>query len=286
MPMPVSVPVPVPVRPPPPELDLVLVIDATGSMSPAIKAVHDHALNLASTFRINRSLQLRIACICYRDPIDSPEDIHEIHEFNPSVRQLQTFLKGIQATGGGDGPEDYVGAINALRSLQWRSTANHAIAWIADANAHGRRYCGHQNHQEEESKLEPLVIEMIKMKVKIQGFSIKGKANRTFSEMEKIYQAINPGLFFKFQDFKPGTGPIEIQAKTMGEVISTTMKTCAHEFIDPPEICDVSPDSRLISPEGCHHENHREVSATKRDVDLVGELPRRSHRSITFVVPH
>jgi hypothetical protein len=66
----------------PPQLDLVFVIDATGSMEAAIKAAHDYAFNIARIFRINRKLQLRLGCVCYRDPMDSFDDIHQIHEFN------------------------------------------------------------------------------------------------------------------------------------------------------------------------------------------------------------
>jgi hypothetical protein len=99
-------------------LDLAFLMDATGSMRAAIQGVHDYAINIARTFRIDRKLELQFACICYRDPVDSPRDIHQTHDFNPSVRALETFLKGVPASGGGDGPEDFVGAIQAALSLQ------------------------------------------------------------------------------------------------------------------------------------------------------------------------
>jgi hypothetical protein len=226
-------------RRPSPELDLVFVMDATGSMSAAIKAVHDYALTIAHTFRINQKLQLRIACICYRDPIDSRRDIHGIHQFTESILEFQKFVERVKAVGGGDDPEDYVGAMNAILSLEWRPTANRGIVWIADTNAHGFRYSGSRKHQEEESKFEPLVRMLIDKKMKFQGFSVGGGANKTFTEMQNIYRAMNPTLFFKFQDFKSGSrsgsgsGSVESKAKTMGDMISTTLRTCAHEFIDP-----------------------------------------------------
>jgi hypothetical protein len=106
--------------------------------------------------------------------------------------------------------------------------------WIADANAHGKRYCGRLNHQDEEPKLEPQIKALIDRQMKFQGFSLRGGANTTFTEMQQIYEQANPALFFKFQDFNPGNGPVDAQAKTVGEVVSATLETCVHEFIDRP----------------------------------------------------
>jgi hypothetical protein len=218
---------------PPPQLDLVLVIDATGSMRAALKAAHDYAIEIASAFRINRRLQLQIGSVCYRDPVDTPEDEHEVCPFTFSLLHLREFLSGVAARGGGDDPEDYVGAIEAIVSLSWRPAAQRGVVWIADAPAHGARYCGQVNHQEEEGKLEPLVRQMAAMNIKFQGFSINSRANRTFTEMAKIYTASQPGLFFKFEDFQAEKGTVEVQAKTMGDIVSETLKVRVHEFLRP-----------------------------------------------------
>jgi serine/threonine protein kinase len=216
---------------PPPQFDLVLVIDATWSMEAALLAARNYVYDFALWFRANRKLQLEIACVCYRDVVDCPDEVHQVHPFHPSLEKLREFLKTVEAKGGGDGPEDYVGAIEAIRNLNWRPTANHGIVWIADAPAHGERYCGWQNHQEEEPKLEPLVRALAQDHVKIQAFNVRGEATRTFIEMQKIYEAANPGLFFQVQDFHPGSGTIEIRAKTMATTISTTLGAVVHEFL-------------------------------------------------------
>jgi hypothetical protein len=103
---------------PPQLLDLAFIMDATGSMARAIKGVHDLAFQMGRAFRIDRKLQLQLACICDRDPIDSPGDVHAKHDFNVNVMALQQFLEGVEATGGGDRPEDFVGAIDAISSIQ------------------------------------------------------------------------------------------------------------------------------------------------------------------------
>jgi hypothetical protein len=216
------------------ELDLVFAIDATGSMASAIQAAHDRAFDFAQAFRLaNRGLQLQVGCVCYRDPVDSPEDgPPQCHALNPSILAFRTFLETVRATGGGDAPEDWVGALNSLLGLEWRSTAIHAIVWIADAPAHGARYCGVANHQEEEPKFEPLVKRLVELKAQFFGLSIRPNekthgANRTFSEIEKIYEATGSGFLCKFQEFsqtgQTGQTPAD-SAKTLGDAFSKTVR--------------------------------------------------------------
>jgi hypothetical protein len=96
--------------PPPPraaprslELDLVLALDATGSMGDVILAARDSAYGIAAQFRSSRRLSLRIACVCYRDSVDIPQDVHQVHSFSDSLFALRAFLDNVPATGGGRG---------------------------------------------------------------------------------------------------------------------------------------------------------------------------------------
>jgi hypothetical protein len=213
------------------ELDMVWVIDATGSMADVIKAARNSAYNIASQFRGNRRLSLRIACVCYRDPVDKQLDLHQVHSFSDSLFELQEFLDNVPATGGGDDPEDFVGAINEILQLPWRPTAKRGIIWIADAPAHGRRYCGFRNHQEEERKLEPLIVQLTRLQVKFRGFSIGAGASMTFNEMKKVYRGANPGLFFEFSEFERGTGSIEERAQTVSTTVSGSLGPLGREFL-------------------------------------------------------
>jgi hypothetical protein len=219
--------------------------------------------------------------VCYRDPVDCPDDKHEVHEFSVDLREFRNFLSRIKATGGGDDPEDYVGAIEAVRALQWRPSAAHAIVWIADANAHGRRYHGKINHEEESGKLRPLVEQLVELNAKFQGFSVAGGAVRTFTKMQRIYQRKNPQLFFRFQDFKPEAGTVEKQAKTLGLVMSNTLRTCAHEFLNqvPP-----TPLRSPLSRSGTGMEPARASFDSVR-ADRRSDGARTSRRAVTFHVP-
>jgi hypothetical protein len=139
-------------------MDVVFLIDATGSMSSTLKAAHDKAAELAINLRVkNPTVKFQFGSVCYRDPIDSPGDVHQVHQLSEDMDALVAFLAGVCAHGGGDGPEDWVGAYDlVLREIQWRDGAK-TIIHIADAPAHGKRYCGHENHEEESHKLAPLI---------------------------------------------------------------------------------------------------------------------------------
>jgi hypothetical protein len=100
--------------------------------------------------------------------------------------------------------------------------------------------------------LEPLVRALALNNVKIQAFSINGGAIRTFIEMQKIYQAANPELFFEMKDFHPKSKDRNARARTIGKVVSATLGTVVHAFLHdtnkekktarPSESINVDPD--------------------------------------------
>lgn len=200
-------------------MDVLFMIDATGSMANTIQAAHDKAEDLAFDLQIsNRTASFKFGCICYRDPVDAPADVHQVFDFDEEIENLATFLEDVKASGGGDGPEDYVGALNeAFNNLSWRDKGKRAIIWIADAPAHGQKYCGKANHQEEEPKLQPLVERLASEQYYFVGISLNGGADKTFSEMKAIYEN-NGGKSFKIESFTPEKGnEVDRIASTMAE---------------------------------------------------------------------
>jgi hypothetical protein len=172
-------------------------------MGGMIKAARDWARNLA----INQgyespNVDAQYGCVCYRDPIDSSGDIHEVHPLSRDIGALVNFLSHISAIGGGDGPEDWVGAYTlALNKMAWRQDAK-AIVHIADAPAHGARYCGYVNHEQESPKLGPLIAKVAKQGIRFFGFDIGGGATRSFAECRKVYKAAG-GWDFTVEAFVP-----------------------------------------------------------------------------------
>jgi hypothetical protein len=180
-------------------MDVLFVIDATGSMSGALRAAHDRAASIASDLhREHPTIDFRFGSVCYRDPVDSRRDVHEVCDFTPDIGRLAHFLSGVRATGGGDVPEDWVGALRlSLTGVTWRG-GRKTLIWIADAPAHGRRFCGSLNHEEESPKLPPLIVEVAKAQIHVQGLSLQGGANATFTEFKTIYDAAEgPGCTFE-----------------------------------------------------------------------------------------
>jgi Mg-chelatase subunit ChlD len=186
------------------KMDIVFVLDATFSMADTIAAVRDKVSDLAFDLYVhNRTGDFRYASICYRDPVDSEADRHEVFDFTESAEHFAEWLEGVAPTGGGDGPEDFVGALQLVfHNLSWREGSRRALIWIADSPAHGKRYCGFENHQEEEPKLEPLVARLGDEKYFFLGISRNGAPKLTFRTMKTIYDA-HGGRFFGIEHFTP-----------------------------------------------------------------------------------
>jgi hypothetical protein len=182
-------------------MDLVFLIDATGSMSSSLKGAHDKATSLAQLLRNDSpDVDFHFGCVCYRDPVDVDSDMHEVLGLSPTIEELVKFLSGIQAVGGGDGPEDWVGAYSlALKEMNWRDGAK-TIIHIADAPAHGSIWGG-PGHEEEAPKLIPLIQNVAKKRIVVTALGIGREAAPSFEACKRIYDAAQ-GPGFDYQDLQ------------------------------------------------------------------------------------
>ena len=95
-----------------------------------------------------------------------------------------------QAYGGGDGPEDWVGAYNiVLNNISWREHASKAVIHIADAPAHGEEWGGKDKHPEQGKLLIPLIRQTANRDIFFQGILIGKYAKDSFSKIQDIYRA-------------------------------------------------------------------------------------------------
>lgn len=133
-----------------PLFDIVYMIDATGSMGSYVKAAGEQCINISKDLKAKLShYDFQFGAIFYRDPVDSPGDEHQTFLLSSDVDLLKRNIGTVHASGGADGPEDWVGAFRiALDQMNWRKGVR-LIILIADAPAHGHSYCGHNNHEEE-----------------------------------------------------------------------------------------------------------------------------------------
>jgi len=153
--------------------DVLYLCDATGSMSSTLSAAKDKCVAIADELGTQYpDFSFQFGAVFYRDPVDASGDQHETFQFTGNIRLFQTQIQNVAASGGGDGPEDWVGAYKlALDAMKWRRGLR-LIVHLADAPAHGRMYCGTTNHEEESPKLKPLIDRCAGAGIKIVGMPI------------------------------------------------------------------------------------------------------------------
>ena len=130
--------------------------------------------------------------------------------FKNNFEYLIDELMKVECGGGNDDPEDWVGALTlALNELDWRPESKKLIIWISDADAHGKRFCGYDNHNEEEHKLPPLIAKMAIDQICFVGINIikyqeddDYGCRKTLNEIKKIYEDAG-GPCFVYDEFKP-----------------------------------------------------------------------------------
>ncbi len=127
-------------------IDIIMCIDATGSMDPILDEVKRTALSFEDIFREGMEAkgksvdQLRIKVIAFRDYIIDAVPMQESDFFVlPGDRtRFKNFLDSIEASGGGDEPENALEAIATALKSDWVTTGTkrrHVILVFTDASA-------------------------------------------------------------------------------------------------------------------------------------------------------
>ncbi|CAF2984319.1 unnamed protein product, partial [Rotaria sp. Silwood2] len=123
-------------------IDICFCLDCTGSMSRWLAAVKGQMKTIMEGIQgevkvkyPSLKLQLRFAIVAYRDLKDKPP-IMKI-DFTEKTDDVMKFLNGITASGGGDIPEDVLGALDTCLTLNWSKTNARFIVLITDAPGHG-----------------------------------------------------------------------------------------------------------------------------------------------------
>lgn len=129
-------------------VDLVFTIDATGSMDPILDTVKNHALNFYEDLKneMNKKKKvidsLRVRVIAFRDYWYDEGNAMLVTDFFNLPDQAEDFrecISSIEATGGGDDPEDGLEALAFAMSSDWANTSakrRHVIVVWSDAPTH------------------------------------------------------------------------------------------------------------------------------------------------------
>lgn len=130
-------------------VDLALCIDATGSMSPIIDRVKNSALNFYSDLKREMDAaskkidQLRVRVISFRDFDADGASTMGTSDFFALPQQsadFSAYVNGIQATGGGDEPENGLEAVALAMRSQWTREGDkrrHVIVVWSDVGTQG-----------------------------------------------------------------------------------------------------------------------------------------------------
>ena len=82
---------------------------------------------------------VRVAFVGFRDFVDGNK-IFSVHDFTSDIGAIKSFISNQQAIGGGDEPEDVVGAMQQVLRLSWYPESVRLVTIIADAPTHGKKY--------------------------------------------------------------------------------------------------------------------------------------------------
>ena len=117
-------------------LDLVFVFDATGSMADELDwLTREFAGIVQSARRAAPGADIRFGLIAYRDR----GDLYVVKNFGFTGRQgqMQSWLRSLNADGGGDYPEAAAQAMQAAANLNWRRGKGERLLFhVADAPPH------------------------------------------------------------------------------------------------------------------------------------------------------
>lgn len=119
------------------QIDLCFVIDTTSSMGAYIEEAKRHAREEAERVAAVGNLNIRYLLVEYRD--HPPQDASFVTRTHVPVdaTAFQYALNGLQAQGGGDGPEAVWDGLKAAADIQWRAMADRLVFVIGDSPPHG-----------------------------------------------------------------------------------------------------------------------------------------------------
>lgn len=121
-------------------LDLCLLLDCTGSMSSWIQRSKDTLKEIIDNVKSdNPDLDVRVCFVGYRDIQDKPR--FSIHEFTTDLDKIKKYISGVNASGGGDFPEDVQGGFHEALKQDWEANSVKMAFHIFDAPGHGKDIC-------------------------------------------------------------------------------------------------------------------------------------------------
>ena len=174
-------------------LDLMFIMDLTGSMgiwlNEAKQSIQDIIEEITEN---NPGSKIRLSFVGYKDFTSKDEKrIYSSKEFTENIQEIQDYIKTLGCFGGGDIPEDIVGALKHALKMKWESEAKYAIL-VCDAPCHGKKYHDisydrFENGDPEGTTLESVVDEFRLKGITFYCLEIDSSTEKMFNIMQNVY---------------------------------------------------------------------------------------------------
>ena len=174
-------------------LDLMFIMDLTGSMGiwldEAKKSIQDIIEEITEN---NPGSKIRLSFVGYKD-FNSVEEKRNYNskEFTENIKQITDYINTLGCYGGGDIPEDIVGALKHALNMKWESEAKYAIL-VGDAPCHGKQYhdISYDRFSEgdpEGTTLESIVDQFRQKGITLYCLEIDSCTEKMFRIMQNVY---------------------------------------------------------------------------------------------------
>ena len=173
-------------------LDIMFIMDLTGSMGIWLTEAKKSVKNIIEEITDNNpGAKIRMSFIGYRDFLDVNEKRqYDSQEFTENIDEFNNFLSKLDCSGGGDEPEDIVGALRQALNMNWISNAKYAVL-VCDAPCHGKQYHNISydkfSEGDPEGKLEDAVKIFYDKGITFYCIEINNTTKKMFNIMKDIY---------------------------------------------------------------------------------------------------
>ena len=178
-------------------LDIMFIMDLTGSMSMWLNEAKKSVNKIIEEITDNNpGSKIRLCFIGYRDYTEAKEiRIYNSIEFSDNLKNFNSFLSELDCYGGGDEPEDVIGALNKALEMKWESHAKYAVL-VCDAPCHGKKYHNVLYDKFENGDPDGYILEDIIQKFYDKGITfycveINDSTKKMFDIMKHIYNDEN-----------------------------------------------------------------------------------------------
>ena len=169
------------------------IMDLTGSMGMWLNEAKQNINNIINEITENNpGSKIRVSYVGYKDFSSIGEERkYSSKEFTENIKEITDYINTLTCSGGGDIPEDIVGALKHALKMNWESEAKYAIL-VCDAPCHGKQYHTISYDRFPNGDPDGTTLESIMEQMRLKGITfycleIDSSTEKMFSIMEKVY---------------------------------------------------------------------------------------------------